>query len=78
MLEINKYIIKNCPAIFLACGCKNREVKVWNCQDCTDCVMKQIVGILKNPNNCKYSGKPLVFTDELLQLLQIEEVENDR
>jgi len=70
---MSKYIIKNCEQIHGSDNvCWNKNVR---CQDCTDCVMKQIVELLKSPNNCRYSGKPLVFTDDILPLLDIQEVE---
>lgn len=84
----NKYIIKNCPAIF------KHPVGHWNCQqgkecqDCTDCVLKQIVKITKNynkgcgkhcdinrkENNCgKYCNAYKIR--QILELLDIKEVE---
>jgi hypothetical protein len=60
----DKYIIKNCPAIF------RHPVGHWNCQqgkecqDCTDCVLKQIV---KQAGYC--------LCPEILELLDIQEVE---
>ena len=52
----NKYIIKNCPAIygFSLGGCKKDHYEDGTvlCQDCSDCVMKQIVDILRE-NTCK-------------------------
>lgn len=61
----NKYIIKNCPAIYgiFLDGCKKDHYEDGTvlCKDCTDCVMKQIV------DKCKkyienYNDK--VFHDE--------------
>lgn len=77
---MNKYIIKNCPACrqYNVFGVDDKPCcysEMEYCQDCSDCVMKQIVELLKSPNNCRYSGKPLVFTDNVLALLDIEEVE---
>lgn len=76
---MSKYIIKNCPAISFAGGCKNKEVKVWDCQDCTDCVMKQIVERCKE--SMDYHSKDMFILGKtnmagiILALLQIEEVE---
>lgn len=73
---MSKYIIKNCPMYFHnnCCGhtgnCK--------CQDCTDCVMKQIVELCKNLD---YRSKDLYDLGKtnmalnILSLLDIQEVE---
>lgn len=88
----DKYIIKNCPAYseYWAEGCNNREKTAWVCQDCTDCVMKQIVERLKqvayachcdNCDGCGYYGGcgdtecGTYQALKSLELLQIEEVE---
>ena len=68
-----KYIIKNCPMYFAA-HCYGHTGGII-CQDCTSCLMKQVVGKLKNPNNCRYSGYPIVFTKDILRLFEIEECE---
>lgn len=66
----NKYIVKNCPSYFQGgCyGCDNL------CQNISNCVIKRAIEKLKNPNNRTYGGRPLVFTAELLQLFNIEEI----
>ena len=81
---MSKYTVKNCPAISFAGGCKNGEVKAWDCQDCTDCVMKQIVDLcngIKCP--CEYKGADCWectengarrLADKILKLLDIQEV----
>lgn len=51
---MTKYIIKNCPAL-RGWVCNEQFIKqdkMIDCQDCTDCVLKQIVGILRE-NTCK-------------------------
>jgi len=83
-MKLNKYRVKNCPAISFAGGCKNKEVKVWDCQDCTDCVMKQIYEkcentIIQNPNQEDDTfefdvGRESLGT-EIIGLLDIQEVE---
>ena len=84
----DKYIIRNCPAISFTIGCLNEEVEVWDCQDCTDCVLKQIVELCKEIK-LTYSklDKPLTATqctalfsrvmlaNQILELLDIQEVE---
>ena len=79
---MSKYIIKNCPAIQQG-TCE----KYGMCQDCTDCVMKQIVEMCKKeikvyrntllPNdgtNTLHFGRQS-FAYDILQLLDIQEVE---
>lgn len=85
-----KYVIRNCPAsskdFRLNCQGKAYIDKykcvygLLECQDCTDCVMKQIVEFCKETcrkrctNNClgkkKYCGY-----GQILQKLDIQEVE---
>jgi len=83
---MSKYIIKNCPAyddipnmydeIYGYCKDEHDiDLNKCLCENITDCLLKKIVEKLKNPNNCRYSGRPLVFTAELLQLIEIEECE---
>ncbi len=82
---MNKYIIKNCPVNYglykEMCGfVEEHEDTSKKCQDCTDCVMKQIVELCKETcrkrctNNClgkkKYCGY-----GQILQKLDIQEVE---
>ena len=76
---MSKYIVRNCPALSFSLGfyCDEYQKK---CQDCTDCIMKQIVELCKEPcrkrctNNClgkkKYCGY-----GQILQKLDIQEVE---
>jgi hypothetical protein len=90
---MSKYIIKNCPA------CRQYQAGIYTCddlydcdlqrcQDCTDCVMKQIVELCKKVKlTYGQLDKPLTETqcaalfsratlaDEILQLLDIQEVE---
>lgn len=90
----NKYIIKNCPCF----SKENEEVNDYTCswggteelacQDCTDCVLKQIVELCNIPNclcdNCDGVGyfDGCVYKDcafyRIMQIqakLEIEEVE---
>lgn len=89
-----KYVIRNCPCFFE----ENEEVYdytcTWNgteelaCQDCTDCVLKQIVEKCKNAQSecscedankdvgcfeCTSGGRAGLGT-EILKLLDIQEV----
>ena len=89
----DKYVIKNCPCFFE----ENEEVYDYTCswcgteelacQDCTDCVMKQIVELAKGHTelckNCEQQIKECDCNDicnayrlnKILQLLDIQEVE---
>ena len=82
---MSKYIIKNCPAIYGVSldGCKkdHYEDGTVHCQDCTDCVMKQIVESLKNKIHiCKnydtdYALGKVKCAESILRLFDIQEVE---
>lgn len=85
----DKYIIRNCPAIYGVfldkCKKDHYEDEAVLCQDCTDCVMKQIVELCKEEKviNCNIDGKEQVLKayyhthlgDKILELLDIQEVE---
>lgn len=77
----NKYIIKNCPArnngYFKDCvGTYHNE-----CQDCTDCLLKQIVEMCRQPNEpyynseCEYGIGRIDMGEDILELLEIQECE---
>lgn len=79
---MSKYIIKNCEQIHSSDNfCWSKNIL---CQDCTDCVMKQIVEKCKNNQKLKWQvgEKPeqwISFNNpssyQILQLLDIQEVE---
>ena len=76
---MSKYVIRNCPALSFSLGLYCDEYQK-RCQDCTDCIMKQIVELCKETcrkrctNYClgkkKYCGY-----GQILQKLDIQEVE---
>lgn len=75
-----KMIIRNCPAysetqgVYWTCYEDNNKLL---CQDCTDCVMKQIVELLQqyDKENCNWC-EPISFnTENIYELLKIQEVE---
>lgn len=76
----DKYIIKNCPVLQQTYYCNTHHSK---CQDCTDCVMKQIVELAKGYKEelIDRKTKKIVatryfkLTKEILELLEIGEVE---
>lgn len=74
---MSRYIIKNCPAY-------GECYSVDECQDCTDCVMKQIVEVCKSACVDCSCIKRVTYTQckdlnncktaKILQLLDIQEV----
>lgn len=93
---MNKYIIKNCPCyIDMPLGIHDRVCRLGEkvkpdykglyvyCQDCTNCVMKQIVEKCKKVQELEYqkgrlkckSPSKAKFGREILKLLDIQEVE---
>lgn len=81
----NKYIIRNCPAInqnFEDEFVCTSQIKVksfpFYCQNCTDCLLKQIVEKCKDIKKDHYWGmREIRFSQEILELLDIQECEND-
>lgn len=83
-IRMSKYIVKNCPAIYIN---HNNEYDCdkadYSCQDCTDCVMKQIVSHCRETINvmCADCGSnPYAMGRDLearliLQKIDIEECE---
>ena len=73
---MSKYIIKNCPAIYSDEYCKENtyEDGSIHCQDCANCVLKQIVSRLNNFAE-DYGLDAGFYADELLSYLDIQEVE---
>ena len=77
MLEMSKYIIKNCPAFlddvqlleFSEGTCNSLQNHRTYCQDCTDCVMKQIYDL------CNHYKDVDIVALQVTKLLQIEEVD---
>ena len=74
---MGRYIIKNCEQIHSADNfCWSKNVL---CQDCTDCVMKQIVELCeyyKKYIDCKADCPSFrMFLSKLLSKLDIQEVE---
>lgn len=80
---MSKYIIKNCPNYFKTHSDSYCDLDTGCCQDCTDCVMKQIVELCKSKDyfvkrfpNAEFSSgvqnSELAF--DILQLLDIEEI----
>lgn len=74
-----RYIIRNCPAYSDYC----EEIKSYECQDCTDCLIKQVI---EKCNKCIDENYPdyydegfeedivTEFANDILQLFIIEEV----
>ena len=89
-----KYIVKNCPTFnenkMFYYSCKNLNVEPIDCQDCTDCIIKQVIEKCKQIENecpcefqgfdcweCHISGQKSL-AQQILQLFEIEECDNDR
>ena len=75
---IDKYIIKNCPAIYgvFTDGCKKDHYEDGSvlCQNCSDCVIKQIIEKCKEKMDTEFNSGS-IFAEEILKLLDIQEVE---
>ena len=77
----DKYIIKNCNVIFkngdfYFCQSSENLAKNVYCQDCTDCILKQIVEKCKLfQNNYLVNDGVQLLTTNILNSLDIEEVE---
>lgn len=84
---MNKYIMKNCPALLKgtgkwANGFKESEYYCiengdW-CKNCYDCLLKQIRTLCKEDCVIFADGKVLRYDtlDEILNLMEIEEIED--
>lgn len=75
----DKYLIRNCPALYQINGMTNECLGTdYQCQDCTDCILKQIVELCNEYSgtweDCDYSNG---LSDEILELLEIEECESE-
>lgn len=66
---MSKYVIKNCDCILSSGRCNVKSLVF--CQDCTDCVMKQIVDYCLDND---YYGDEY-YTRPILEKLDIQEVE---
>ena len=69
-----KYKVKNCPVIYSEDKCYSVKIPHFNCKDCTDCLIKQVIEKCKN--DCvDFGGKELRYDtlDDILQLFEIEE-----
>lgn len=72
-----KYIIKNCPCLEYGKVCKSICVDEYDCQDCTDCVLKQIVELCGKYHiiDAGYQKVAINYlSSDILKLLDIQEV----
>lgn len=68
----DKYIIKNCPAYSDYC----EEIKSYECQDCTACLLKQIVELCKQYKKDYHATNGVwLLANNITNLLDIQEVE---
>ena len=79
---MTKYIVKNCPTFNDNKGfyysCKNLNVEPIDCQDCTDCLIKQVIEKCKEQFgiiDSDYREGQRDVALEILQLFEIEECE---
>ena len=72
---MKKYVVKNCPARDF--GYRTCYGSTSECQNITNCLLKQIIKKCKEYEYCKYGAiqirNPLV--DEIYELLNIQEVD---
>ena len=75
----NKYIVKNCPSICFGKLCSKPFLSyALNCQDCTDCVIKQVIEVCNIYKNFTanttndYAKRELAL--HILDLFDIEEI----
>ena len=54
----NKYIVKNCPALQQTYYCNTHHSK---CQDCIDCVIKQMIEVCKREAVINYPKREKEF-----------------
>lgn len=76
----DKYIIRNCPALYQINGMTNECLGAdYQCQDCTDCVLKQIVELCKNvcltEKHLIHKSSTFNLANKILKLLDIQECE---
>lgn len=86
---MSKYIIKNCPnswtynrpkaicgLTYKTGGFKGETTSYKHCQDCTDCVLKQIYDLCKE-DYTQFGDKELRYDtlEDIIKLLDIQEVE---
>lgn len=75
----DKYVIKNCPNyddyFYPNETCRKKYSQY--CQDCTDCVLKQIYKLCKD-DYTQFGDKELRYDtlEEIIKLLDIQEVED--
>jgi len=87
-MEINKYIIRNCPAIYgiddgFLCSYRENEEDEKYCYDCTDCKLKQIVELCKENLNSLETYVDIrslecTTLQNILKLLDIQEITDER
>ena len=70
------YIVKNCPALkgWICYEQFIKQNKMVDCQDCTDCVMKQIYKTCKGQKESSCVFAVALLADRTLRLFDIEEI----
>ena len=73
---MNKYIVKNCPALQLTYYCDTHHSK---CQDCTDCLIKRVIEVCKKEAVINYPKREKEFItvngyQAILNMFEIERI----
>jgi hypothetical protein len=77
----NKYIIKNCPALYQIQGMTNECLASdYQCKDCTDCLLKRLYIQIKEVStlddiNCKISPETMQLSRDVLNVLNLLDIE---
>lgn len=78
----NRYVVLNCPAITTGWNdkdyiCNTHQIGCGHCQDCTDCVIKQVIEKCKvvydTERMNRYKTNGFILANDILQLFDIEE-----
>lgn len=84
---MSKYIVKNCPSFIEDTQeCESEQSHFIWCEDCTDCLIKQVIEkckkkkewFSKSPDGVAFDLNAFMggnLQDEILQLFEIEECE---
>ena len=76
-----KMIIRNCPALYQINGMTNECLGTdYQCQDCTDCIIKQIVELCGKYQviDAGYQKAAINYlASDILKLLDIEDAEDE-
>ncbi|WP_405316459.1 hypothetical protein [Faecalibacillus faecis] len=72
----NKYIVKNCKSNYKLGGkyiCDALRIPHYLCQDCTDCIIKQVIEVCKWETNIDVNDRGNL-AERILSSFDIEEI----